>query len=188
MSIGYLVAEDAPTIWRGPMVMSALEQMLRDVAWDNLDLLVIDMPPGTGDAQLTLSQRAALSGAVIVSTPQDLALIDARKGLNMFHKVNVPVLGIIENMSHFICPDCGSRHDVFGHGGAAAEAARIGAPFLGEIPLEMTIRSTSDAGTPVVASAPDGPHAAYYKVIAENMLTQLHAASAEASPPNIVID
>ena len=188
MSIGYLVAEDAPTIWRGPMVMSALEQMLRDVAWDNLDLLVIDMPPGTGDAQLTLSQRAALSGAVIVSTPQDLALIDARKGLNMFHKVNVPVLGIIENMSHFICPDCGSRHDVFGHGGAAAEAARIGAPFLGEIPLEMAIRSTSDAGTPVVASAPDGPHAAYYKVIAENMLTQLHAASAEASPPNIVID
>ena len=188
MSIGYLVAEDAPTIWRGPMVMSALEQMLRDVAWDNLDLLVIDMPPGTGDAQLTLSQRAALSGAVIVSTPQDLALIDARKGLNMFHKVNVPVLGIIENMSHFICPDCGSRHDVFGHGGAAAEAARIGAPFLGEIPLEMAIRSTSDAGTPVVANAPDGPHAAYYKVIAENMLTQLHAASAEASPPNIVID
>ena len=188
MSIGYLVAEDAPTIWRGPMVMSALEQMLRDVAWDNLDLLVIDMPPGTGDAQLTLSQRAALSGAVIVSTPQDLALIDARKGLNMFHKVNVPVLGIIENMSHFICPDCGGRHEIFGHGGAATEAARIRAPFLGEIPLEMAIRSTSDAGTPVVASAPDGPHAAYYKVIAKNMLTQLHAASAEASPPNIVID
>ncbi|MGB2496617.1 MAG: P-loop NTPase, partial [Candidatus Puniceispirillaceae bacterium] len=129
MSIGYLVAEDAPTIWRGPMVMSAIEQMLRDVAWDNLDVLVIDMPPGTGDAQLTLSQRAALSGAVIVSTPQDLALIDARKGLNMFRKVNVPVLGIVENMSHFICPDCGGRHEVFGHGGARAEAAAIGAPF-----------------------------------------------------------
>ena len=188
MSIGYLVAEDAPTIWRGPMVMSALEQMLRDVAWDNLDLLIIDMPPGTGDAQLTLSQRAALSGAVIVSTPQDLALIDARKGLNMFRKVNVPILGVIENMSHFICPDCGSRHDVFGYGGAAAEAAQIGAPFLGEIPLEMAIRSTSDAGTPVVASAPDGPHAAYYKAIVENMLTQLHATSSEASLPNIVID
>ena len=124
MSIGYLVAEDAPTIWRGPMVMSAIEQMLRDVAWDNLDVLIIDMPPGTGDAQLTLSQRAALSGAVIVSTPQDLALIDARKGLNMFRKVNVPVLGIIENMSHFLCTDCGAD-TTFGHGGAA-EAARIG--------------------------------------------------------------
>ena len=135
MSIGYLVAEDAPTIWRGPMVMSAIEQMLRDVAWDNLDTLIIDMPPGTGDAQLTLSQRAALSGAVIVSTPQDLALIDARKGLNMFRKVNVPVLGIVENMSHFICPDCGGRHDVFGHGGAAAEAARIGAPSLAKCRL-----------------------------------------------------
>ena len=186
MSIGYLVAEDAPTIWRGPMVMSALEQMLRDVAWDNLDLLIIDMPPGTGDAQLTLSQRAALSGAVIVSTPQDLALIDARKGLNMFRKVNVPVLGIIENMSHFTCPDCGSRHELFGHGGAAAEAARIGAPFLGEVPLEMAIRATSDAGTPVVASAPDGPHAAHYRAIAENMLTQL--AATEATMPNIVIE
>ena len=186
MSIGYLVAEDAPTIWRGPMVMSAIEQMLRDVAWDNLDVLIIDMPPGTGDAQLTLSQRAALSGAVIVSTPQDLALIDARKGLNMFRKVNVPVLGIIENMSHFICPDCGAQHDVFGHGGAAAEAARIGAPFLGEIPLEMTIRATSDAGTPVVAKDPDGPHAAHYRAIAEKVLAQL-AATPKAGP-KIVMD
>ena len=186
MSIGYLVAEDAPTIWRGPMVMSAIEQMLRDVAWDNLDVLVIDMPPGTGDAQLTLSQRAALSGAVIVSTPQDLALIDARKGLNMFRKVNVPVLGIIENMSHFICPDCGGRHHVFGHGGAAAEAARIGAPFLGEVPLEMTIRATSDAGTPVVAKDPDGPHAAHYRAIADKVLGQL-AATPKAGP-KIVMD
>ena len=186
MSIGYLVAEDAPTIWRGPMVMSAIEQMLRDVAWDNLDVLIIDMPPGTGDAQLTLSQRAALSGAVIVSTPQDLALIDARKGLNMFRKVNVPVLGIIENMSHFICPDCGGRHDVFGHGGAAAEAARIGAPFLGEVPLEMTIRATSDAGTPVVAKNPDGPHAAHYRAIADRVLEQL-AATPKAGP-KIVMD
>ena len=186
MSIGYLVAEDAPTIWRGPMVMSAIEQMLRDVAWDNLDVLIIDMPPGTGDAQLTLSQRAALSGAVIVSTPQDLALIDARKGLNMFRKVNVPVLGIIENMSHFICPDCSGRHDVFGNGGAAAEAARIGAPFLGEVPLEMTIRATSDAGTPVVANDPDGPHAAHYRAIAEKVLGQL-AATPKAGP-KIVMD
>jgi ATP-binding protein involved in chromosome partitioning len=168
------------------MVMSALEQMLRDVAWDNLDMLIIDMPPGTGDAQLTLSQRAALSGAVIVSTPQDLALIDARKGLNMFRKVNVPVLGIIENMSHFICPDCGSQHNVFGHGGAAAEAARIGAPFLGEIPLEMKIRETSDAGTPIVASDPNSPHAACYRAIADNMLAQLDAAQTAA--PKIVID
>ena len=186
MSIGYLVAEESPTIWRGPMVMSALEQMLRDVAWDNLDMLIIDMPPGTGDAQLTLSQRAALSGAVIVSTPQDLALIDARKGLNMFRKVNVPVLGIIENMSHFICPDCGSQHNVFGHGGAATEAARIGAPFLGEIPLEMKIRETSDAGTPIVASDPNSPHAACYRAIADNMLAQLDAA--QAATPKIVID
>ena len=186
MSIGYLVAEDAPTIWRGPMVMSAIEQMLRDVAWVDLDVLVIDMPPGTGDAQLTLSQRAALSGAVIVSTPQDLALIDARKGLNMFRKVNVPVLGIIENMSHFICPDCGGRHEVFGHGGAAAEAARIGAPFLGEVPLEMTIRETSDAGTPIVAKDPDGPHAAHYRAIAEAVLAQL--AGAVKAGPKIVIE
>ena len=186
MSIGYLVAEESPTIWRGPMVMSALEQMLRDVAWNNLDVMVIDMPPGTGDAQLTLSQRAALSGAVIVSTPQDLALIDARKGLNMFNKVNVPVLGIIENMSHFICPDCGSRHDVFGHGGARNEAARIGAPFLGEVPLEMAIRATSDAGTPIVASAPDGPHAAHYISIAKAVLEQLEAT--QLSGPSIVIE
>ena len=186
MSIGYLVAEDAPTIWRGPMVMSAIEQMLRDVAWDNLDVLIIDMPPGTGDAQLTLSQRAALSGAVIVSTPQDLALIDARKGLNMFRKVNVPVLGIIENMSHFICTDCGSRHDIFGHGGAAAEAARIGAPFLGEVPLEMAIRATSDEGTPVVAKDPGGPHAAHYTAIAGAVMAQLD--DAVKAGPKIVIE
>ncbi|MDC3177543.1 Mrp/NBP35 family ATP-binding protein [bacterium] len=186
MSIGYLVAEDAPTIWRGPMVMSAIEQMLRDVAWDNLDVLVIDMPPGTGDAQLTLSQRAALSGAVIVSTPQDLALIDARKGLNMFRKVNVPVLGIVENMSHFICPDCGSRHEVFGNGGARAEAAAIGVPFLGEVPLEMEIRATSDEGNPIVISKPDGPHAQHYVAIAEKVLSGLGAGQRAA--PKIVVE
>ncbi|MEK9552407.1 MAG: P-loop NTPase, partial [Alphaproteobacteria bacterium] len=160
--------------------------MLRDVAWDNLDVLIIDMPPGTGDAQLTLSQRAALSGAVIVSTPQDLALIDARKGLNMFRKVNVPVLGIVENMSHFICTDCGGRHDIFGHGGAAAEAARIGAPFLGEVPLEMAIRATSDEGTPVVAKDPGGPHAAHYTAIAGAVMAQLDGAV--KAGPKIVIE
>ena len=182
MSIGYLVAEDAPTIWRGPMVMSAIEQMLRDVAWDGLDILVIDMPPGTGDAQLTLSQRAKLAGAVIVSTPQDLALIDARKGLNMFRKVNVPLLGIIENMSHFLCTDCGARHDIFGHGGAAAEAEKLGVPFLGEVPLEMAIRTTSDDGNPIVASQPDSQHAAHYKQIACALLTQLETAQPKAAP------
>ena len=182
MSIGYLVAEDAPTIWRGPMVMSAIEQMLRDVAWNGLDILVIDMPPGTGDAQLTLSQRAKLAGAVIVSTPQDLALIDARKGLNMFRKVNVPLLGIVENMSHFLCTDCGARHDIFGHGGAAAEAEKLGVPFLGEVPLEMAIRATSDDGTPIVASQPESPHAAHYQKIAAGLLAQLDSAQPKAAP------
>jgi ATP-binding protein involved in chromosome partitioning len=182
MSIGYLVAEDAPTIWRGPMVMSAIEQMLRDVAWDGLDILVIDMPPGTGDAQLTLSQRAKLAGAVIVSTPQDLALIDARKGLNMFRKVNVPLLGIVENMSHFLCTDCGARHDIFGHGGAAAEAEKLGVPFLGEVPLEMAIRATSDDGTPIVASQPESPHTAHYQKIAAGLLAQLDVAQPKATP------
>ena len=186
MSIGYLVAEDAPTIWRGPMVMSAIEQMLRDVAWNSLDILVIDMPPGTGDAQLTLSQRAKLAGAVIVSTPQDLALIDARKGLNMFRKVNVPLLGIIENMSHFLCTDCGARHDIFGHGGAAAEAEKLGVPFLGEVPLEMAIRTTSDDGNPIVASQPDSQHAAHYLQIASTLLAQLDTAQPKAAPKIVI--
>ena len=186
MSIGYLVAEDAPTIWRGPMVMSALEQMLKDVAWDGLDVLIIDMPPGTGDAQLTLSQRAELAGAVIVSTPQDLALIDARKGLNMFLKVNVPVLGLIENMSHFICPSCGERSDIFGHGGAKKEAEKLGMPFLGEMPLQMAIRETSDDGTPIVASQPDSEQAQRYVAIADNLLLSLEAAKQTA--PEIIIE
>jgi ATP-binding protein involved in chromosome partitioning len=187
MSIGYLVAEDAPTIWRGPMVMSAIEQMLRDVAWDSLDILVIDMPPGTGDAQLTLSQRAALAGAIIVSTPQDLALIDARKGLNMFRKVNVPLLGIIENMSHFLCTECGARHEIFGNGGAKAEAAKLGVPFLGEVPLEMAIRATSDEGTPIVSSQPDSPHAGHYRAIAMTVLASLERTTPK-SGPEIVFD
>lgn len=182
MSIGYLVAEDAPTIWRGPMVMSAIEQMLRDVAWKELDFLVIDMPPGTGDAQLTISQRAKLAGAVIVSTPQDLALIDARKGLNMFRKVNVPLLGIVENMSHFLCTDCGARHNIFGHGGAAAEAEKLGVPFLGEVPLELAIRMTSDEGTPIVASQPDSQHANHYQKIATALMLQIDRIEPKAAP------
>jgi len=167
MSIGFLVEEDAPMIWRGPMVMSALTQMLQFVTWGELDVLVVDMPPGTGDAQLTMSQAVPLAGAVIVSTPQDLALIDARKGLNMFKQVKVPVLGIVENMSYFQCPSCGERSDIFGHGGAKAEAEKIGAPFLGEIPLHMDIREKSDAGQPVVVSDPEGPHAEIYRHIAK---------------------
>jgi len=180
MSIGFLVEEDTAMIWRGPMVMSAITQMLRDVAWGTLDVLVVDMPPGTGDAQLTLAQNVPLKGAVIISTPQDLSLIDARRGLAMFKKVNVPVLGIVENMSYFQCPHCGTRSDIFGHGGARHEAERLGVPFLGEIPLHMSIRVTSDAGTPVVASEPDGPHAAIYRAIGAKVRDQLKDAIAAA--------
>ncbi|HZR87177.1 MAG TPA: iron-sulfur cluster carrier protein ApbC [Bradyrhizobium sp.] len=180
MSIGFLVEEDTAMIWRGPMVMSAITQMLRDVAWGTLDVLVVDMPPGTGDAQLTLAQNVPLKGAVIISTPQDLSLIDARRGLAMFRKVNVPVLGIIENMSYFQCPHCGTRSDIFGHGGARHEAERLGVPFLGEVPLHMAIRETSDAGTPVVVSEPDGPHAAIYRAIANEVREQLKGVIAAA--------
>ena len=180
MSIGFLVEEESPTIWRGPMVMSAVQQMLRDVAWTDLDVLVVDMPPGTGDTQLTLSQRAELAGAVIVSTPQDLALIDARKGLNMFKRVDVPVLGIVENMSYFLCPSCGERADIFGTGGAETEAARLNLPFLGAIPLHMEIRETSDAGTPIVASQPDSTHAKIYHAIADKILAELARGKREA--------
>ncbi len=188
MSIGFLVPEDSPTIWRGPMVMSALEQMMRDVAWGELDVMVVDMPPGTGDAQLTLSQRVPLAGAVIVSTPQDIALIDARKGLNMFRKVDVPVLGLVENMSVFVCPHCGGRSEIFGHGGARAEAARLGVDFLGEIPLHIDIRTTSDGGAPVVASAPDGPHAMAYRAIADAVWAKVApgAGGVRRPPPRIV--
>jgi ATP-binding protein involved in chromosome partitioning len=180
MSIGFLVEEDTAMIWRGPMVMSAITQMLRDVAWGTLDILVVDMPPGTGDAQLTLAQNVPLKGAVIISTPQDLSLIDARRGLAMFRKVNVPVLGIVENMSYFQCPQCGARSDIFGHGGARHEAERLGVPFLGEIPLHMSIRATSDAGTPVVESEPDGPHAAIYRAIGAKVRDQLQGVIAAA--------
>jgi ATP-binding protein involved in chromosome partitioning len=176
MSIGFLVEEDTAMIWRGPMVMSAITQMLRDVAWGTLDVLVVDMPPGTGDAQLTLAQNVPLKGAIIISTPQDLSLIDARRGLAMFKKVNVPVLGIVENMSYFQCPHCGTKSDIFGHGGARHEAERLGVPFLGEIPLHISIRTTSDAGTPVVESEPNGPHAAIYRAIGAKVRDQLKSA------------
>jgi ATP-binding protein involved in chromosome partitioning len=184
MSIGFLVDEETPMIWRGPMVMSALTQMLREVEWGELDLLVVDMPPGTGDAQLTMAQQVPLAGAVIVSTPQDLALIDARKGLNMFKKVDVPLLGIVENMSYFVAPDTGKRYDIFGHGGARKEAERLGVAFLGEVPLEMSIRETSDAGAPVVVSAPDGAAAKAYRDIATRTWERLQEerGAAEAAP------
>jgi ATP-binding protein involved in chromosome partitioning len=180
MSIGFLVEEDTAMIWRGPMVMSAITQMLRDVAWGTLDVLVVDMPPGTGDAQLTLAQNVPLKGAIIISTPQDLSLIDARRGLAMFKKVNVPVLGIIENMSYFQCPHCGTQSDIFGHGGARHEAERLAVPFLGEIPLHMSIRATSDSGTPVVESEPNGPHAAIYRAIGTKVRDQLQGVIAAA--------
>jgi len=180
MSIGFLVEEETAMIWRGPMVMSAITQMLRDVAWGTLDILVVDMPPGTGDAQLTLAQNVPLKGAIIISTPQDLSLIDARRGLAMFKKVNVPVLGIVENMSYFQCPHCGTRSDIFGHGGARHEAERLAVPFLGEIPLHMSIRTTSDSGNPVVESEPDGPHAEIYRAIGAKVRDQLQGAIAAA--------
>jgi ATP-binding protein involved in chromosome partitioning len=188
MSIGFLVAEDTPMIWRGPMVMSALTQMLREVEWGTLDVMVVDMPPGTGDAQLTMAQQVPLAGAVIVSTPQDLALIDARRGVEMFRRVNVPVLGVIENMSYFICPKCHERHDIFGHGGAHTEADRLGVPFLGEVPLHMAIRETSDSGRPVVATDPDGPHAKIYREIAGRVRDQLKLSRAGRAAPKIVIE
>lgn len=177
-------------IWRGPMVMSALTQMLREVAWGELDVLVVDMPPGTGDAQLTMAQQVPLAGAVIVSTPQDLALIDARKGLNMFRKVDVPLLGIVENMSYFLAPDTGKRYDIFGHGGAKKEAERLGVPFLGEVPLTMNIRETSDSGAPVVVSEPAGPQAEIYRGIAGKVWERMKAegAGAAASGPAIVFE
>ena len=186
MSIGFLVKEDEAMIWRGPMVQSALSQMLSDVAWAPLDVLVLDMPPGTGDAQLTIAQRVPLKGAVIVSTPQDIALIDARKGIAMFNKTQVPILGVVENMSMFTCPDCGSSHAIFGHGGARETAERLGAPFLGEIPLVPRIRETSDAGQPVSVSVPDGPEAKAFLELARKVAASLQTASRPA--PKIVIE
>jgi ATP-binding protein involved in chromosome partitioning len=188
MSIGFLIDEETAMIWRGPMVISALTQMLREVEWGTLDVMVVDMPPGTGDAQLTMAQQVPLKGAVIVSTPQDLALIDARRGVSMFKRVNVPVLGVVENMSYFLCPQCGTRSDIFGHGGARHEAERLGVPFLGEVPLDMAIREKSDAGLPVVATEPDGPHAQIYREIATKVRDQLKGVAAGRAAPKIVIE
>ena len=191
MSMGFMVDEETPVIWRGPMVVGALNQMLRDVAWGedgDLDVLIIDMPPGTGDVQLTMAQQVPLSGAVIVSTPQDLALIDARKGLAMFRKVGVPVLGIVENMSTFICPKCGERSDIFGHGGAEAEAQRLGVPFLGAVPLDMDVRLRSDTGQPITATLPDSQHAQIFRDIAKRTWDELETAKRNAvRPPRLEI-
>ncbi len=187
MSIGFLIDEETPMIWRGPMVISAITQMLREVAWGELDVLVVDMPPGTGDAQLTMAQQTPLAGAVIVSTPQDLALLDARRGVAMFKKVEVPILGIVENMSYFICPECGHRSDIFAHGGARHEAERLGVPFLGEVPLAMPIRETSDSGRPIVASDPDSFHAKAYLMIARQVMASLAGGTVRAAP-RIVIE
>lgn len=186
MSIGFLIKDDEPMIWRGPMVMSALTQMLGDVAWAPLDVLVVDMPPGTGDAQLTMAQRVPLKGAVIVSTPQDIALIDARKGIAMFRKTQVPILGIVENMSVFVCPHCHQESHIFGHGGARATAAELDVPFLGEIPLVPMIRETSDAGTPIVAQAPNSPEARAFFALAKNVADKIAAPTRTA--PRIVME
>jgi ATP-binding protein involved in chromosome partitioning len=189
MSIGFLVDEETAMIWRGPMVMGALEQMMGQVEWGALDILVVDMPPGTGDAQLTMAQRVALTGAVIVSTPQDIALIDARRGVRMFEKTRVPVLGLVENMSFFCCPACGHRAEIFGHGGARKEAQHLGTEFLGEVPLLLDIRTASDAGTPIAAAAPDSEAAKAFAVIAARVWEKVSGATvARSSGPRIVIE
>jgi ATP-binding protein involved in chromosome partitioning len=177
-------------IWRGPMVMGALEQMMGQVTWGPLDVMVVDMPPGTGDAQLTMAQRVALSGAVIVSTPQDIALIDARRGVRMFERVQVPVLGLVENMSFYCCPNCGHRADLFGHGGAKLEAARLGTAFLGEVPLLLDIRTASDAGTPIVAAAPESEAAKAFGAVAAAVWAKLSGSGqvVRSSGPRIVVE
>jgi ATP-binding protein involved in chromosome partitioning len=182
MSIGFLIDEGAPVVWRGPMVVSALNQLLREVVWGELDVLVVDMPPGTGDTQLTMAQNVSLAGAVIVSTPQDLALIDARRGIAMFNQVKVPLLGVVENMSYFVCPHCGGRTDVFSHGGARKEAEKLGVPFLGEVPLDIAIRINSDEGRPVIASMPESPQASALLEIARGVANTLSVGAPGAKP------
>ena len=188
MSMGFLVPEDTAMIWRGPMVMSALQQMLREVDWGELDIMIVDLPPGTGDAQLTMAQQVPLAGAVIVSTPQDIALLDARKGLNMFQKVDVPVLGIVENMSYFLCPHCGGRSEIFSHGGARLEAERLGVEFLGEVPLDLKIRETSDSGTPITVTEPGNPHALMFRQMAARIWEKVAGDGQRRAPPRIVIE
>ena len=189
MSIGFLVAEDTAMIWRGPMVMQALEQMMRDVDWGELDVLLCDLPPGTGDAQLTMAQRVPLTGAVIVSTPQDIALLDVTRGINMFQQVNVPIFGVVENMSYYVCPACGHRAELFHHGGARETARRLGVDFLGEIPLDISIRTTSDAGRPIVVTQPESPHAESYRQIAAGLIDKATSAVSGAgrAQPRIVM-
>ena len=189
MSIGFLVAEDTAMIWRGPMVMQALEQMMRDVDWGALDVLLCDLPPGTGDAQLTMAQRVPLTGAVIVSTPQDIALLDVTRGINMFQQVDVPIFGVVENMSYYVCPECGHRAELFHHGGARETAFRLGVDFLGEIPLDITIRTTSDAGRPIVVTQPESPHAEAYRRIAAGLIDKATSAVSGAgrAQPRIVM-
>lgn len=185
MSIGLLVDEETAMVWRGPMVMGALEQLMGQVAWGKLDVMIVDMPPGTGDAQLTMAQRVKLAGAVIVSTPQDVALLDARRGVRMFEQTHVPVLGLVENMSYFCCPNCGHRTEIFGHGGARREAEKMGVPFLGEVPLLAEVRTLSDAGTPVMATAADSVAGQAYAAIAREIAAKLAGAPAG---PKIVIE
>ncbi|MCX5937159.1 MAG: Mrp/NBP35 family ATP-binding protein [Cyanobium sp. LacPavin_0920_WC12_MAG_62_9] len=187
MSIGFLVDEDTAMIWRGPMVMGALEQMMGQVEWGELDVMIVDMPPGTGDAQLTMAQRVTLAGALVVSTPQDIALLDARRGVKMFERTRVPVLGLVENMSFFCCPNCGHRSEIFGHGGARAEAEKLGIEFLGEIPLLLEIRSAADAGTPIVSSAPQSDAARAYRDVAARLQAKLEGKKGHSGGPRIVI-
>jgi ATP-binding protein involved in chromosome partitioning len=188
MSIGFLVEEDNAMVWRGPMVISAITQMLREVAWNDLDILVVDLPPGTGDAQLTMAQQTPLAGAVIVSTPQDIALIDARRGIEMLKKVNIPILGLIENMASFCCPACNHVTPIFGHGGARLDSEKRGIPFLGEIPLDIAIRQTSDDGRPIVATDPEGVHAKHYIGIARQLWTTITTGASARPAPRIVIE
>jgi ATP-binding protein involved in chromosome partitioning len=186
ISMGFLVDENVPMVWRGPMVSQAISQLLGEVAWGELDALVIDMPPGTGDVQLTIAQQVPLAGAVIVSTPQDLALIDARRAVAMFEKVEAPILGIIENMSYFLCPHCGGRSEIFAHGGARRDAEQMSVPFLGEAPLDIKIRETSDAGRPVVGADPDSPQAAVYLNLAAKVKKLLETQKQRAAPKIVV--
>lgn len=188
MSMGFLMEKDAPAVWRGPMVMSALERLITGVSWGEVDVLVVDMPPGTGDAQLSISQRLQLSGAVIVSTPQDIALIDARRGANMFEKVHVPILGLIENMSYFKCPECGAKSHIFGCGGVNTTAKEMNLEMLGEVPLNIQIRETSDLGKPIILSFPKSEAARIYEKIATKVLTKLQEQGKNnRKSPSIVI-
>ncbi len=179
MSLGFVLDADTPVIWRGPMVMKAIEQLLGDVEWGRLDYLIVDLPPGTGDAQLTLTQRVPLAGAVIVSTPQDVALIDARKGIAMFQKVSVPVLGVVENMSFFVCPHCQERSEIFKHGGAERVAQELGSRFLGAVPLDPAVVQACDDGIPIVVSHPDGAHAEAFRQIADAVIAEVERRAAE---------